>query len=110
MTNLLKDYNEFTKTTAIYPTALAYDESEAMYLALGLADEAGEVAGKIKKLFRDGHLDPEALTKELGDVLWYLTRLSDWNGVTLEEIMLKNTEKLRDRKERGVLGGSGDER
>lgn len=107
---ILEEYNDFTQTTAIYPDALAYNEAEALYLALGLADEAGEVAGKIKKMYRDGHLDPDALAKELGDVMWYLTRLADWNNTPLDKIIKGNMEKLQSRKDRGVLGGSGDER
>lgn len=108
--NILDEYKEFTKTTAIYPDALSYNENEALYLALGLADEAGEVAGKIKKLYRDGVLDADALAKEIGDVMWYLTRLSDWVGRDLSNIIRQNMIKLSDRKNRGVLGGSGDER
>jgi NTP pyrophosphatase (non-canonical NTP hydrolase) len=108
--NTLEEYNEFAKTTAIYPSALSYDTDEALYLALGLADEAGEVAGKIKKLYRDGTFDSDALAKEIGDVMWYLTRLADWNGTDLSNIIRQNMQKLADRKMRGVLGGSGDER
>jgi NTP pyrophosphatase (non-canonical NTP hydrolase) len=85
------------------------------YRALGLTNEAGEVAGKVKKLIRDnqGSLSEEskkAIAGELGDVLWYLQALSDFLGVPLEEIAQANLDKLLSRKERQVLGGSGDNR
>lgn len=80
------------------------------YLALGLNGEAGEVAEHIKKYIRDSHVDTGAVIKELGDTLWYLARLADELGYTLEEVAELNLLKLADRKERGVIGGSGDER
>ena len=43
----LKEYQEFTKTTAVYPPSKAIE-----YLALGLTSEAGEVAGVIKRYLR----------------------------------------------------------
>lgn len=83
------------------------------YLALGLTGEAGEVAEKLKKYLRD-RSDSEAfrsdLRKELGDVLWYVAQLGKLHGLTLEEIAAENLHKLRDRRARGVLGGSGDNR
>jgi NTP pyrophosphatase (non-canonical NTP hydrolase) len=86
-----------------------------VYCGLGLADESGEVAGKIKKVLRDhgGKVSPEireALKQELGDVLWYLTQIATSLNYTLEEIAEANIRKLADRLERGVIGGSGDNR
>ncbi len=101
----LTDYRLFTRTTAIYPKPQALE-----YLALGLCSEAGEVAGKIKKQIRDGGGDNEALSQEIGDVFWYLVRLCDEIGYGPVQILAKNAEKLSSRKERGVLGGSGDTR
>lgn len=85
------------------------------YLTLGLNGEAGEVAEKVKKLYRDngGVLTPEAreaLVKEMGDVLWYLAVLAHVLEVPLEEVARQNIEKLASRKERGSLRGEGDNR
>lgn len=107
---MINAYQEFTRTTAIYPAAMSGNISALMYCALGLSGEAGEVAEKVKKYYRDGNLDVDMLSKEIGDVLWYIARLSDELGVSLEDILLNNKQKLLDRQQRDVLGGSGDER
>jgi NTP pyrophosphatase (non-canonical NTP hydrolase) len=97
--------------TAIFPKDKALE-----YLALGLTSEAGEVAGKVKKLIRDGEdmegfeLKKIAIASEIGDVLWYCAMMAKEVGVPLNEIMKENLKKLHSRKERGTLSGSGDNR
>lgn len=103
-------YQEWTHTTAIYPGAGTGNDSELSYLALGLNGEAGEVADKIKKHLRDGKLDIGGIIYELGDVCWYVARLADSLGYSLEDILTINNAKLESRKTRDVLTGSGDER
>ncbi len=85
------------------------------YPALGLAGEAGEVAEHAKKAIRDdagvvSEERREAMAKELGDVLWYVSQLASELGLELDEIARANLEKLLSRQRRGVLSGSGDER
>lgn len=104
------EYQEFTKQTAIYPQSKALE-----YLCLGLASEAGEVAGKLKKIIRDedGQVSSEnsqKMAKEIGDVLWYCARLVDELGGSLSEVAEQNMDKLISRKNRDALGGSGDNR
>ena len=97
--------------TAIFPKEKALE-----YLALGLTSEAGEVAGKVKKLIRDGEdvegfeMKKIAIASEVGDVLWYCAMMAKEVGVPLNTIMQENLRKLHDRKERGTLQGSGDDR
>ena len=97
--------------TAIFPKKQALE-----YLALGLTSEAGEVAGKVKKLIRDGEdvegfeLKKMAIASEVGDVLWYCAMLAKEVGVPLNDIMKDNLKKLHGRKVRGTLHGSGDNR
>lgn len=85
---------------------------EPAYLGLCIAGEAGEVAEKLKKAYRDhgGKVDPDSMLKELGDVLHYLTRYAHLLGNDLEDVARKNVEKLRDRAARDKLRGEGDER
>ena len=47
--------------------------------------------------------DEEALKLELGDVLWYLSAVSFYLGVSLEEVAKSNLEKLNSRKTRGKI-------
>lgn len=86
-----------------------------VYYALALAGEAGEVAGKVKKIYRDhsGVWTPALkleVIHELGDCLWYITRLAVKLGFTLAGVALHNILKIRGRQERGTLAGSGDNR
>ena len=94
---------------------LVHTDHAIVYPTLGLVNEAGEVAGKIKKIFRDkdgviSETDREALKSELGDVLWYLTQICTELDLSLEEVAAQNITKLFDRLERGVIRGEGDVR
>lgn len=71
-------------------------------LLCGLTGESGEVADLIKKHFGHGHeLDRDKLKKELGDVLWYLARLSAEFGILLSDVADSNIAKLRARYPNG---------
>ena len=107
----LSDYQERSRATAVYPSA----GDNLLYPTLGLCGEAGEVAEKVKKMVRDdaGVLSDErraALSKELGDVLWYVAQLATEARLDLDAIAAANLDKLRSRQERGRLTGSGDDR
>jgi NTP pyrophosphatase (non-canonical NTP hydrolase) len=104
----INTYQQEAAKTAIYSNKLIYP-------TLGLAGEAGEIANKVKKILRDnaGELAEDVrqnLISELGDVLWYIAALATDLGVELSEVADKNVEKLHSRKNRGVIGGSGDDR
>lgn len=105
-------YQEQALVTARFPDVGGH---RCVYPALGLANEAGEVLGKVKKLFRDrgGEVTPEfreELKHELGDVYWYLAVLADAFGLRASDVAEANLDKLADRAERGVIGGEGDHR
>lgn len=110
------EYGEFLRTTCWYEHAHEGNAKEMGYLIMGLTGEAGEAADELKKAVReagfdltnyqwknfmksDGHHDK--LLAELGDVLWYVTRLADVMGIGLETLMLMNTYKLFRRIEEG---------
>ena len=104
----LDEYQERAGETAIYPEGLNYP-------ILGLAGEAGELCNKYKKILRDkgGEADTndmDELAKELGDVLWYVAQIATELDTDLETVARRNLMKLEDRQNRGVLGGSGDNR
>ncbi len=106
----LDEYQKTARTTAIYPK-----ENGVVYPALGLAGEAGEVAGKVSKALRDdnGKVSEERrqqISQELGDVLWYVAQLATDLDLSLGEIAVNNIAKLKSRQERDQLQGSGDNR
>lgn len=105
------EYQKESRKTAKYPNI----GNNFVYPTLGLAGESGEVAEKIKKVLRDknGVMDEATkteITKELGDVLWYLTQIASELGLSLESVASENIKKLFSRLERGKLNGSGDNR
>lgn len=105
-----KEYQLKAVDTAIYGAG-----NSIIYPALGLANEAGEVLGKIKKVLRDkeGVFTPEtneAIGDEIGDVLWYIAALARDLGISMDDIAANNLKKLADRQTRGVIQGSGDKR
>lgn len=111
----MDDYQNWVGTM-MGPTA---DGPRTSYLSLKGCGEAGEFADKVGKLERDkgiiewDDIDDEdrfALAKELGDRLWYVAAAARKLRMSLSQIALMNVMKLTDRKDRGVLGGSGDDR
>lgn len=103
------DYQENSSKTAVYPK-----DSALAYLSLGFINEAGEVAGKIKKFYRgDYELTEEKkneILKEVGDSLWYMSELVTHLGGKLGDVAQQNIDKLKSRAERGVIKGDGDNR
>lgn len=122
------EYRDFTEETAVYPEQIGL-----FYTLLGLDGEVGELNEKVKKGIRDDL--PETVVEEyanenlllvlteelqnnpqrdvageLGDILWYWTRVCEELGYDPNEIAAENVAKLTDRKKRDVLHGSGDNR
>jgi len=107
----LNEYQDKATETALF-NEVVHPIAET---ALGLAGEAGEVADKVKKGFRNhrgvfSKEYAEEIKKELGDVLWYLSQLARLLDMTLEDVAQTNIEKLTSRKERGIIYGEGDNR
>lgn len=120
----LNVYQSIAIRSAVYPgqgTGMGL-----VYCSLKLAGEAGELSQHIGKAMRDdgfvpalspaygpGTLRPErreALVKELGDVLWYVSALAKELDIFLSEVARMNLVKLADRTKREKLQGSGDDR
>lgn len=110
----ITDFNTY-QTESRKTWSLIHTDHAIVYPTLGLVNEAGEVAGKVKKIFRDkggviGEADREALKQELGDVLWYFAQICTELDLTLAEVAEANLVKLFDRLERGKIQGDGDKR
>lgn len=93
-----------TKALRTMPPAEDIPASQAHLLlaGLGAADEAGELAGLVKKhVFHKHPLDREHVKKEVGDVLWYLALAMKAIGGDLEEAGLTNIQKLLARYPEG---------
>ncbi len=106
--------NEY-QTLALRTASPKDKKNELFHLLLGLCGEAGEIAEKSKKIIRDhdsdfSKFDAADLTKELGDVLWHVAVIADYFDIPLETVGDANIKKLASRLERGVIGGSGDNR
>lgn len=104
------EYSARAAKTDRYP-----NECKPWVYALGLAGESGETLDKIKKIYRDKSgvfkvEDRREIAKELGDVLWYVTRLGATLGFSIEEIAQMNIDKLEDRAKRDAIKGEGDNR
>ena len=100
-----EDYEKIIETFAVYPRD---NELTAIsYLALGLNGEAGEVADQVKKAIRnDGEISDARRAKildEIGDVLWYVTRLAIEFDTPLADIAQANIDKLEKRRAEGNL-------
>lgn len=119
----LNEYQERAMGTCL-PSCKNYG-----YMMLNLVGEVGEFAGKVAKAIRHetamietNHLITERgmrsmtgeqladLRKEAGDILWQLSGLCEVMGWDLEDVAAENLRKLADRKGRGVIDGSGDNR
>ncbi|MBQ6460819.1 nucleoside triphosphate pyrophosphohydrolase family protein [Candidatus Saccharibacteria bacterium] len=103
-----KKYDSFEKTEDL--KAIGFIEK-----VLGITGEAGETADKIKKILRDkdGSISDEdrlAISKELGDVLWYLAGVARYLDIPFSEVAKGNLEKLESRWQRNKIHGEGDER
>jgi NTP pyrophosphatase (non-canonical NTP hydrolase) len=86
-------------------------DNDKEHIICGLFSELGEIASLFAKSYRgDYYLSDKIklLKKEIGDLMYFVCKLCNYYGLDLEEILDENIAKLKDRKERGVLRGSGD--
>lgn len=121
---LLNEYNSLILKSKIYP-----ENRPIEYPSLGLAGEIGEVAEKVlglcatggkvdetvKKTMRDNNgvftkEKTDAILKELGDVLWYITATAQDMDYTIEDVMRNNFNKIEKRINTNTQHGQGDNR
>ena len=106
----LKTYQKYIKETHKYPS-----EFGIVYPVLAICGESGEIAEKVKKIYRDhngiiSEKDRTAIKKELGDVLSYIVGTANYLDLSLEEIFEVNYQKLIKREATNTISGSGDDR
>ena len=79
----------------------AADYVDEAYLVVALNEEAGEIAGWYKKFVLRGNpvgnFTRDDLKGELGDLLYYLTRMANLNGWSVTDVQQYNMDKLRKR-------------
>jgi NTP pyrophosphatase (non-canonical NTP hydrolase) len=107
------EFQEYQKRAV--ETAVYSDEWRLIYPVMGLANEAGEVLGKVKKVMRDDGGEVtlerrEEILAEIGDLLWYVAVTCSDLDASLSDVAAQNLAKLADRKARNVIQGSGDTR
>ncbi len=106
----LNDFQAACAKTAVYPGRCT--QAGLDYALFGLCGEAGEVAGKRSKQMRDGERGPDnkEIIKELDDCLWFIAEAYSNVNESMESAGARLLAKLASRQQRGVLGGSGDNR
>ncbi len=97
----LRDYQKLCKKTA---KKFGDKEKEIMTWGLGIAGEAGDVAGCIKKTYSHGDDQKKGMRENLGDTMWYIAMICNFYGWNLEDILQENMDKLQKRHPRGFTG------
>lgn len=102
------EYQDATRRTELTPIAYASKFHTCISLnnrlagvihcAMKLSSESGELNDALVKHVVYGQpLDSINIGEECGDLLWYIARILDHCGYTMEECMLANIEKLKIR-------------
>ena len=99
-----KDFEEMVQDRRYHIDLL----TPGVYHLFGLSNEVGELQSLVKKIERDGdHIvtekDRREIVDELGDCLWYLLAYAQSLGISLDEIMAFNINKLKGRPKKGSL-------
>ena len=82
------------------------DRDRLLDASAGLAEEAGEVLGLVRKrVFQQRETNVSQLTEELGDVLWCLAVTAKSLGLSLDDIAVANQQKLSRRYPNGFGTG-----
>lgn len=91
------------QTLAMRTCSIPFDRRDDMlrHAVFGLSSEAGEVSGILQKEYQGHVFDKEHMIKELGDCLWMIAEASTAIGVSLEEVMEANINKLKARYPEG---------
>lgn len=94
--------NEY-QVLAMRTCSIPYDQKKEMarHAVFGLASEAGEVAGILQKEYQGHEVDREHVKKELGDCMWMIAEACTAFGISLDDVMQTNINKLKSRYPEG---------
>lgn len=109
----MREFQEKTRLMAVYHDSVIEGTDRIEYCILGINDEAGEVAGALKKYMRGDYGEEEMVRrvrKEAGDVLWYVARLFDELKLDMDSEAWQLITHLLRRQEEGKLRGDGSDR
>lgn len=90
----LEEYQKLCKETA---TDFENRDKELMNWGLGVAGEAGDLAGCIKKIVTHKNNQKEGVRENIGDTLWYMAMICNFYGWNLGEVLEENIKKLKER-------------
>jgi NTP pyrophosphatase (non-canonical NTP hydrolase) len=103
--------DEFQQSAARTRNPGLTDTERLLDSAAGLAEEAGEILGLVRKHAYQSHpLSRDKLQTELGDALWCLAMTAQSAGLTLEQVAAGNVAKLRARYPDGFSDAASQER
>lgn len=104
MTTLMQVQQEVEKQAFVSPNFDVNDRKALLeHAVVGLVEEAGEVAGLLKRLrYQNKQVAHERWIDELGDVMWYLALAAEASGTNLEQVWQYNLKKLEARY--GLIG------
>lgn len=94
----LRDYQKLCKKTA---KKFKSKEKEIMSWGLGIAGEAGDVAGCIKKTYSHNNDQRAGIKENIGDTMWYMAMICNFFKWDFDEIMSENLAKLKARYPKG---------
>ena len=101
-----KNYYDFGQRLAVL-NEQGFPTERLLTAAVGMCAEAGEFTEVVKKIVFQGKPVNEDnlfhLKRELGDIMWYVMQACMGLGVSLDEVVEMNVEKLLSRYPEGAF-------
>ena len=97
----MKNLNEYQDWCRKIAKKFDDPEKEIMTWGLGIAGEAGDVAGCIKKTFAHSNDQKTGIRENIGDTMWYAAMIANFFDWSLDEIIAENMGKLNKRYPKG---------
>ena len=106
LSDLLGEFNKMTLALAkdgeLIKQELTPQQANLLHMAVGVSGEAGELLDAIKKhTIYQKPLDVENVKEEAGDILFYLSNILQSVGLSFEEVLQHNIDKLSVRYSSG---------